>query len=147
MPSLYQPSNPPAVGAAAPAPAGAGAGQQEDAPPQQADQQPPQQHDAPAVIDLTGEPPFKPAAKRITSVAELRQFLEGPSAHDFVAFMLHVNEACKGRKLSQLSAEPSPAVQQLVALLSTLSAWVADIPPVEQSLRYGNPAFRTWHAR
>lgn len=32
-------------------------------------------------------------------------------------------------------------------VLDTLSAWVDQIPPVTQSLRYGNPAFRTWHAR
>jgi serine/threonine-protein phosphatase 2A activator len=38
-------------------------------------------------------------------------------------------------------------VQRLVTLLDTLNTWVDEIPPVEQSLRYGNPAFRTWHAR
>lgn len=32
-------------------------------------------------------------------------------------------------------------------VLDTLSAWVDQIPPVTQSLRYGNPAFRTWHAK
>jgi Phosphotyrosyl phosphate activator (PTPA) protein len=31
-------------------------------------------------------------------------------------------------------------------VLDTLSAWVDAIPPVTQSLRYGNPAFRTWCA-
>lgn len=32
-------------------------------------------------------------------------------------------------------------------MLDTLSGWVDQIPPVTQSLRYGNPAFRTWHAK
>lgn len=32
-------------------------------------------------------------------------------------------------------------------MLATLSTWVDQIPPVTQSLRYGNPAFRTWHAK
>jgi Phosphotyrosyl phosphate activator (PTPA) protein len=32
-------------------------------------------------------------------------------------------------------------------VLDTLSAWVDSIPPVTQSLRYGNPAFRTWWAQ
>jgi serine/threonine-protein phosphatase 2A activator len=35
----------------------------------------------------------------------------------------------------------------LVAALDTLRAWVDEIPPAEQSLRYGNPAYRTWFAR
>ncbi len=32
-------------------------------------------------------------------------------------------------------------------MLSTLSQWVDEVPPSTQALRYGNPAFRTWHAR
>lgn len=32
-------------------------------------------------------------------------------------------------------------------MLETLDGWLDEIPPVSQSLRYGNPAFRTWHAR
>lgn len=32
-------------------------------------------------------------------------------------------------------------------MLEKLDGWVDAIPPVTQSLRYGNPAFRTWHAR
>lgn len=31
--------------------------------------------------------------------------------------------------------------------METLSDWVDQIPAVTQSLRYGNPAFRTWHAK
>ncbi len=40
-------------------------------------------------------------------------------------------------------------LQQLgrVQVLETLGGWVDAIPAVTQSLRYGNPAFRTWHAR
>lgn len=34
-----------------------------------------------------------------------------------------------------------------VQVLETLDGWVDAIPAVTQSLRYGNPAFRTWHAR
>ena len=32
-------------------------------------------------------------------------------------------------------------------MLSTLLRWVDEVPPSNQALRYGNPAFRTWHAR
>ena len=32
-------------------------------------------------------------------------------------------------------------------MLEELYNWVADIPPVQQPMRFGNTAFRTWHAR
>jgi len=32
-------------------------------------------------------------------------------------------------------------------VLSTLRQWVDEVPPSTQALRYGNPAFRAWHAR
>jgi serine/threonine-protein phosphatase 2A activator len=41
----------------------------------------------------------------------------------------------------------SPPLAALVAALDTLRAWVDEIPPAEQSLRYGNPAYRAWFAR
>lgn len=35
----------------------------------------------------------------------------------------------------------------LLSVIDELWSWVDDIPPVQQSLRYGNPAYRTWAAR
>ena len=32
-------------------------------------------------------------------------------------------------------------------MLDTLARWVNEVPPSSQALRYGNPAYRTWHAR
>lgn len=90
---------------------------------------------------------FTPARKQIATAADLKAFLEGQSARDLVSFILSCSEACQGKKLSQLAASPSPIVERLSGMLGTMSAWVDDIPPMEQSLRYGNPAFRTWHAR
>ena len=38
-------------------------------------------------------------------------------------------------------------VKALLDVLAQLSAWVDDIPPAKQAMRYGNKAFRIWHAR
>lgn len=51
-----------------------------------------------------------------------------------------------GTKLSTL-CPITPALSALVSALDTLRSWVDEIPPTEQSLRYGNPSFRTWFAR
>ena len=55
--------------------------------------------------------------------------------------LLHV-----GTQLTE-SFDLSPPISALVEVLDQLQQWVVDIPPVQQSLRYGNPAYRTWFAR
>ena len=37
--------------------------------------------------------------------------------------------------------------QRVLNLLQTLSSWIDEIPPISQPTRFGNRAFRTWHAR
>ena len=41
----------------------------------------------------------------------------------------------------------SEAVQKLVGALDTLWRWVDETPPTAHTLRYGNPAYRTWFAQ
>jgi len=35
----------------------------------------------------------------------------------------------------------------MIALLETLDRWVDETPPEVQVARFGNKAFRTWHAK
>lgn len=91
-------------------------------------------------------PAYKPAVKRIASPEDLAHFLQSDAVQEYLAFVLALGEAVTGKKLSN----PCPASDTCAALcglLAKLSAWVDEIPPVQQSLRYGNPAYRTWHAR
>ena len=32
-------------------------------------------------------------------------------------------------------------------MIDKMIAWVDEVPPVKQPMRFGNKAFRTWHAR
>jgi serine/threonine-protein phosphatase 2A activator len=63
-----------------------------------------------------------------------------------VSFILALNEAVKGKQLSDTCPE-SEAVGKLVGVLDTLWRWVDDTPPAAHTLRYGNPAYRTWFAK
>jgi len=87
-----------------------------------------------------------PARKRIGSVSDLHRFLASPSCRDYVAFVLSLNDAVAGKKVSDECSVSAP-VDALLCMLETLSRWVDEIPPVQQSLRYGNPAYRTWYMR
>ena len=69
-------------------------------------------------------------------------FLQSDTIKSFVGFILAANASVEGKSNSAVQ-DVSTAVQALVAMLETLSAWVDEIPPVKQSLRYGNPAYRS----
>jgi hypothetical protein len=57
--------------------------------------------------------------------------------------------------LTTLTAGPScpnhdsdaQAVEKVVAMLDDFHGWVSEIPPLQQPMRFGNKAFRTWHTR
>jgi hypothetical protein len=37
--------------------------------------------------------------------------------------------------------------QAMIGVLDTLGRWIDEIPPIQQPMRYGNKAFRTWHKK
>lgn len=62
--------------------------------------------------------------------------------------MIRLNESAKSKKRSAVSrCDASQPVLAMLELLETLEKWVSDIPPLKQPSRFGNQAFRTWHAR
>jgi serine/threonine-protein phosphatase 2A activator len=69
------------------------------------------------------------------------RFLTSETVREFVGFIVALNERAKGRKVSD-ECQVSTPVQGLLDILQQLSEWVDAIPPVQQALRYGNPAFR-----
>lgn len=93
---------------------------------------------------MSGSPRFVPAKKRVHSIDDLKKFLESSSAKEFLEFILALAEAVKGVKMTD-PVEVSEPVQRLLDCLSKLSAWIDEIPPLEQTMRYGNVAFRDWH--
>lgn len=42
---------------------------------------------------------------------------------------------------------PLQTLTRLIAVLDELASWVDEIKPIAQPMRYGNKAFRAWHAR
>ncbi|KAG8447995.1 hypothetical protein GDO86_015190 [Hymenochirus boettgeri] len=65
---------------------------------------------------------------------------------DYMGFVLAMNEAVKGKKLTS-EYKVSEVIGKLLTLLDTLDHWIDEIPPVDQPSRFGNKAFRTWYAK
>ena len=69
------------------------------------------------------------------------RFLKSETVREFVGFISAMSEAAKGAKVSDECPISEP-VSGLLSALRQLSAWVDEIPPLQQAMRYGNPAYR-----
>jgi len=91
----------------------------------------------------TGQP-----RKRINSQEDLELFKQSKLCQQFVSFATELSQAVKGIALSpERLTLASPLIQGLNELLGELERWIDDFPPLAQPMRFGNKAFRQWHAR
>jgi len=84
--------------------------------------------------------------KLITDQAALRRFQTSESYASLLHFLRLLTDSVVGQPLSSARAG-SPLIADGVAMLDELHRWVEEIPPQKVAARYGNPAFKAWHAR
>ncbi|MFS7933209.1 putative peptidylprolyl isomerase [Helianthus anomalus] len=89
---------------------------------------------------------FQTPTKIITSDDHIRRFRDSPTAKNFLGFIVSLSESIRTHKLSD-PCHVSPVTTSIVSILQTLIQSVDQIPPLEQSSRYGNLAYRDWHVR
>ncbi|GKV41134.1 hypothetical protein SLEP1_g48706 [Rubroshorea leprosula] len=96
----------------------------------------------------TISPPFlfQAPSKKIHSLDDLRRFHESGTCKNFLGFVVALSESIRSRKISDPCHE-SPTTTKIVSILEILIHWIDEIPPVQQSSRYGNISYRTWHER
>ena len=96
-------------------------------------------------LDLTKHT-FVVPEKWIRSGEDLQAFLRSEVARDFVAFLSSLSRAVEGKKVGD-ETDVSDMLVKLDGLLHEMAAWVEEIPPAENRVRFGNPSYRIWHAR
>ena len=84
--------------------------------------------------------------KEIQSQVRLKEFKSTPAYTHLVEFIQGLAEAVAGKSLTDECAV-SPPVQCLLDDLEQMKMWVAELPPLQQAMRYGNKAFIAWHRR
>jgi len=95
--------------------------------------------------NMDTSPPFiyEAPSKKVKSPDMIHAWEQSEAYEEYLGFIMAIGEAIKGKKIrDELSM--SQVCSQLVKLLETLSSWVAEIPAVEMSARYGNSSYRTW---
>lgn len=110
-----------------------------------------QSHFPDPITDLSTHTFTPTPFKRITSLKHLQSFFSSTSARHFLDFILSLNESITTISLTDAirhhEKHPSQHIISLLSILDTLDSWIDEIPPAQHTLRYGNPAFRTWFSR
>jgi len=89
---------------------------------------------------------FVKPSKQVHNFSDIARWQRSAAWHQYVGFVLVLNESVKG-KPNSVQHTVSPNVQTLVSYLQSMKQWIAEIPPMQQPMRFGNKAFRDWHAR
>lgn len=87
------------------------------------------------------------AVSKIRTPAHIEVWKASKAYSTLGGFIGAINEAVKGKSITDPYSK-SPNIEKLVALLGTLDSWIDEIPPEATAAnRFGNVAFRKWHAR
>jgi len=84
--------------------------------------------------------------KRICDQRTLQHWKLSASHAALMQFANDLAEAVVGRAVSD-TCEERPVIGALLAEFDAMAAWIDEIPPIQQAMRYGNKAFKAWHAR
>ncbi|XP_028828822.1 serine/threonine-protein phosphatase 2A activator [Denticeps clupeoides] len=84
--------------------------------------------------------------KEISMVPDMGKWKRSQAYSDYMGFVLTLNEAVKGKKLT-CEFNVSETIDNLLSLLGTLDRWIDETPPVDQPSRFGNKAYRTWYGK
>ncbi|KAL0965111.1 hypothetical protein UPYG_G00276930 [Umbra pygmaea] len=84
--------------------------------------------------------------KEIAMVPDMGKWKRSQAYADYMGFIVTLNEAVKGKKLT-CEYKVSETIEKLLVLLGTMDRWIDETPPEEQPSRFGNKAFRTWYAK
>ena len=83
--------------------------------------------------------------KQIITPEDVERFKKTKIFAQFMTFIQELQKSVESK--SKSSTSPNPKFSSLVLFLETIDLLINEIPPLQQQMRYGNKAFRTWHER
>ena len=100
-----------------------------------------------ATTDATQFPlAFSVPVKCVIAASDIDKWKASTAFQDLITFIQHTGKAVENKKISSECTE-SPGVKGVLVIIDRLQGWVSEIPPEVQPQRFGNKAFRVWHAR
>lgn len=84
--------------------------------------------------------------KQVDSVDKLQRWQRSQAFAEVVGFIMQASDKIKSKPLS-CKRNLSEKVNAIRQFLTQAKEWLKEIPPHTQAMRFGNKAFRDWHAR
>jgi hypothetical protein len=89
---------------------------------------------------------FHTPLRHIFDAGDLKAWNQSSTCDELLKFVSTLNSAVANKAISA-HVDVSASVMMLVSVLGELEKLVDAVPPLTQSMRYGNKAFRDWHGR
>lgn len=103
---------------------------------------------------MTSTTESMPPKRYIFNDDDMNKFMESPAKAELLKVTSAMGRSCANTACPQRydTQSPlrglSPAMASLHGSLSVMATWISEIPPKDNvQIRFGNPAFRDWHAR
>lgn len=94
------------------------------------------------------EPKPQVEGKFINDPADIEFWLSSQLCQELLSFVVCLGDSVVGRACNkERLPKASAPVQSLVELLHELGSWIDEFPPLNQPMRFGNRAFKSWHGR
>jgi hypothetical protein len=110
-------------------------------------------------ITMASSPTIQPAAaaaapprRFIYNDHDMDQFLKSPCKKELLQFTAAMGKSCSSTSYEYAPLQPLiglfPGMAALHGSLRQMQTWIVEIPPLENAkARFGNPAYKVWHAR
>jgi Phosphotyrosyl phosphatase activator len=86
---------------------------------------------------------FREPKKELTSPEDLEKFKKSSSYKKLMEFFCDLQQSVTSKKISD--TPKNEKFEKLSKMLDDFDKWIDETPPIQQPMRFGNKAFRTWH--
>lgn len=90
---------------------------------------------------------FVAPSKRIHNEADVKSFQTSTAYARITAFIHFIGDAMPDTNLSSVPTTSSKTIEHIMSVLRQCRSWIEQCPPHTGTRRFGNMAFRDWHAR
>jgi hypothetical protein len=99
------------------------------------------------MTEFAVQPAFVKPQRAIYDENDLEEFKKSQFLKDFTKFIQLLSDSVVGIKVSDTSYTVCDPIEKFERFMQSLHDLVDEIPPIQQPMRFGNKAFRDWHAR
>lgn len=88
---------------------------------------------------------FVTPKKEIVTEMDIAKLKNSAFYGKYIQFLVDLQKSIESKKISDTPQNPKFA--KLVAWLDQLEQYINEVPPLQQKMRFGNTAYRTWHEK